>query len=42
MQRDFEVGPKRKIVPIEIPCHHAKFGNFWILGSTLFIFYKIE
>jgi hypothetical protein len=41
-QRDFDVGPKRKFDIFDVICQLAKFRNFWISRSNLFIFYNLE
>jgi hypothetical protein len=38
--KEFEVGPKRKLVPFEFIYHNTKFANLWSSASTLFTFCK--
>jgi hypothetical protein len=40
--RAFGVGPKRKVVPLEIIYQHAKFGEFWAKGISSFVFLNWE
>jgi hypothetical protein len=35
-----EVGPKRKLVPLELIYNNSTFENLWTSGSSYFVFWK--
>jgi hypothetical protein len=39
---EFEILPKRKVVPFKFILYLAKFRNFWNQGVTLFVIFKFE
>jgi hypothetical protein len=39
---EFELLPKRKVVPFELIHHHSRFGKFWASGSSYFVFSKFD
>jgi hypothetical protein len=39
---EFELLPKRKVVPFDFSFHHVKFGHFWSYRSTLFRCYMFD
>jgi hypothetical protein len=40
--REFEVGPKRKVVPFELIYPLSKFGDLWRNRSATFGIFKLE